>query len=116
MALTDARGRLETVDSSLTLARQQQASLQLLLSERLARLQSEKRALLAHETPRHPDVVKKDYEIAKVQSVLERLRTGNPSAGSTDLDPEDDPSLETILMQAKQTSHRWLVFQSSKRS
>ena len=101
LALTNARERLERVTSSITLVQQQQASLELSLSERLARLQSEKTALLANYTPRHPDVVKKDHEIAKVRSVLEQLRTSTLASGAPELDPSDDPSLETILRQTE---------------
>jgi polysaccharide biosynthesis transport protein len=101
IALTEVRARLETVASSFSQAQQQQSSLELSLSDRLGRLQSEKTALLLHYTPRYPEVMKKDHEIAKVQSVLERLTTGTPSPGAQEPEPTDDPSLGVILRQAE---------------
>jgi len=99
-ALTDVRERLETVAGSLAQAQQQQASLQSPLEERLSRLQSEKEELLNRYTPRYPGVIKKDGEIKKVQSALDRL-SGAPSAKTThDTDSVDDAALAGILRQA----------------
>lgn len=101
LALSSARGRLETVTSNLSEAQQQRSSLQLELSERLARLQSEKSTLLVHYTPQYPEVVKKDREIANVQTALERLRTNTLSPQTPQAESTDDPALDTILRQAE---------------
>lgn len=100
-ALSSARERLDTVTSNLLEAQHQQSSLQLPLSERLARLQSEKNALLVHYTPQYPEVVKKEREIAKVQAALERLRTNALSPQTPQAETTDDPALDTILRQAE---------------
>ncbi|HEY6345059.1 MAG TPA: hypothetical protein VIY49_26480 [Bryobacteraceae bacterium] len=99
-ALTEARLRLETAASSLTQTQQQRSSLELSISERLARLQSEKTALLIHYTTQHPEVMKKDQEITQVKSVLERLTAGTPSPVSLAPVPIDDVGLDAILQQA----------------
>lgn len=78
--LTDLRTQLQSTMSSLSRAQEQQASLEGSLSGSLARLQSERAALLAQYTPRHPEVVKKDQEIAKVAAILRRLKGGGAGA------------------------------------
>lgn len=100
-ALTDARMRLEAIESSISLAQQQQSSLELSLEERLVQLQSEKAELLKHYTPRYPGVVKKDQDIARVQSALDRLKTNTASASAQAQEATDDPSLDLILRQAE---------------
>jgi uncharacterized protein involved in exopolysaccharide biosynthesis len=82
-------------------AQQQQSSLQLPLSERLARLETEKNALLVHYTSQYPEVVKKEREIAKVQTALEQLRTNALSPQTPQAESADDPALDTILRQAE---------------
>lgn len=100
-SLSDVRERLDTVTTNLSQAQQQQSSLVLSLSDRLARLQSARTALLVHYTPRYPEVVKTDKQIATVQAVLERLKTSTPSSETSETDPIDDPALELILRQAE---------------
>ena len=100
-ALTDARLRVEAVESSLSLAQQRQSSLEASLEERLARLQSEKADLLTHYTARYPGVLKKEQEIAEVQSALNRLKTNTASPSTQVQEATGDPSLELILRQAE---------------
>ena len=100
-ALAGVREHLEVVNSNLLQAQQQQSSLEMSLSDRLARLQSERTLLLAQYTERYPEVVKKDGEIAKVQGVLTRLKTSTPSSARGDTGSTDDIALDTILRQAE---------------
>lgn len=100
-ALADARLHLETIAANISLAQQQQSSLELSLEERLIRLQSEKADLLTHYTQRYPGVLKKDQEIAKVQSALDRLKTNTQSAAAQTQEVTEDPALDLILRQAE---------------
>lgn len=102
MALTDVRTRLETVTTRLIQVQQQQATLEATVAARLARLQSERADLLTHFTARHPDVVKKDAEIATVQSVLDRVRARTAAtASSKDANFAPDAVLAEDIRQAE---------------
>lgn len=70
-ALTDVRGRLETVASNSLLVQQQQATIESTLNDNLTHLESERASLLSRYTPMHPQVIKKQHEIERVQAVLE---------------------------------------------
>jgi protein tyrosine kinase modulator len=105
-ALTDTRYRLETIAATLLQTQQQQISIEASLNDRLARLESEKTALLAQYTPRYPGVVQKDREIAKVQSVLDRLHAERAAPiqvqdAPQDYSSVDDPVLAGIIRQAE---------------
>lgn len=101
-ALTDARVHLAAVTDSLLRAQQQQASLESSLDDSVARLRSEKAELLTHYTAQYPEVIKKDGQIRKAQTVLDRLKTGtSTAAGTQDTDSQDDPVLSGIIRQAE---------------
>jgi polysaccharide chain length determinant protein (PEP-CTERM system associated) len=69
--LTDLRSQLTTVLANQRRAQDQRASLESSISGNVARLESEKAALLNRLTPRHPDVLKKDQEIVRMKGLLE---------------------------------------------
>lgn len=75
--LTDLRSRLQRTQDQLSRAKQQQTHLTMLLSSHLSRLTSDRAALLSRVTPQHPDVVKKDQEIAQVRTLIQRVQSGN---------------------------------------
>lgn len=101
-ALTDVRGRLETVSSNLLLVQQQQATIESTLNDNLTHLEAEKASLLTRYTPMYPQVVKKQHEIERVQAVLERLKTGNAQPGKQqDAESSEDPVLQGVIRQAE---------------
>jgi len=75
-ALTDLRIQLQSTSSSLSRAQMQRITLEAELNGIAARLRSERSALLSRFTAKHPDVVKKDEEIARAESLLTRLKSG----------------------------------------
>ncbi len=77
-ALSDLRIQLQGTRSSLSRAQQQRASLESSARATLARLQSERTALLDLFTPRHPNVMGKDLEIAQTEAVV-KLFAGEAS-------------------------------------
>ena len=102
VALMDVQSGVDTITAKLVQAQQQQATLESSLGDRLTRLQSERTELLTHFTPRHPDVVKKDHEIASVQAALSRVKGGSLTpAGTSNGDSSDVSGLDTILRQAE---------------
>lgn len=54
----------------------QRITLEAELNGIVARLRSERSALLGRFTAKHPDVLKKDEEIARVETLLTRLKSG----------------------------------------
>lgn len=76
--LTDLRIQLQTTMANSTRVQQQRISLESLLSGSVARLQSERGTLLTRFTARHPEVLKKEQEVAKAESLLNQLKTGQP--------------------------------------
>jgi polysaccharide chain length determinant protein (PEP-CTERM system associated) len=90
-ALTDLRIQLQTNMANVSRAQQQRISLESTLNGNLARLLADRSALLAHLTPKHPEVVKKEIEIERTEALLGRLKSGGtvvekPQAA---LGPED---------------------------
>ena len=98
MALGEARARLASVDTRLSQLQQQQRVIEDSLVDRLARLQSDRADLLKTFTARHPEVIRKDRQISDLQSVLDRIRTGNIAAG---LSFPDDPVVAENIRQAQ---------------
>jgi polysaccharide chain length determinant protein (PEP-CTERM system associated) len=78
--ITDLRIQLQNNMANASRAQQQRISLESTLSGNLARLTSERTALLTRLTPKHPDVLKKDTEIERSQALLSRLKSGAPGA------------------------------------
>jgi polysaccharide chain length determinant protein (PEP-CTERM system associated) len=80
-ALTSVEGQLQTTAASLLRAQEQrdaiESSIQSSLNERLARLQTEKTALLARYTSQYPEVMKKDKEISQIAVVIDHVNNGN---------------------------------------
>jgi succinoglycan biosynthesis transport protein ExoP len=58
----------------------------------LSRLRAEKRALLINYTPRHPEVEKKDKEIALQQTMIDTLKTAKPASPAKYDAGADEPS------------------------
>jgi polysaccharide chain length determinant protein (PEP-CTERM system associated) len=101
-AMTELRVQLGTLAASLSQAKQQQTAIEFSLTDRLTRLQSEKSDLMTRYTPKYPGVLKKDREIARVQSVLEALRAGSSRARRTEeADLPDDPAVLAVVRQAE---------------
>jgi polysaccharide biosynthesis transport protein len=92
--LQSARDRIGRLD-------EQRNSLELSVSDKLARMQSERAALVARFTLQHPQVIKKDHEIALMLALIERLKAHTSGSGDrqTDSAPED-PTVTTLLSQA----------------
>jgi polysaccharide chain length determinant protein (PEP-CTERM system associated) len=104
--LTDLRSRLQRTQDQLGRAKQQQTNLTLLLSSHLSRLTSERSALLSRVTPQHPDVAKKDQEIAKLRALLERLQSGTLDSNQPLLTaPIEDIGLAQLIAQAETNAH-----------
>jgi succinoglycan biosynthesis transport protein ExoP len=100
-ALGEVREQLATVAANLSHAQDAQAVIETSLNDRLLRLRSEMTALLLRYTPRHPEVVKKNGEVEKIQAVLSRLKTSSPAAGKTQsAEGVDDAELAAMLRQA----------------
>jgi uncharacterized protein involved in exopolysaccharide biosynthesis len=92
--LRQAQVRLDSVTASRDRAKEQRAVWQSMLmgnlNARLTRLRDERTVLLKSFTPRHPDVVAKDTQIAQVQSEMEGLRSGtleHPQSALVSTDP-----------------------------
>jgi len=103
LAMTELRAQLQTTGSNLNRARQQAVSLGSQLTGVLARLQSERKDLLGRFTSRHPDVLKKDEEIALTEASIHQLRNnGAPDSDrSSSLTPPSDPLLAELVRQAE---------------
>lgn len=99
--LAGLQAQLQNTMASISRAQQQRSYLQSLAQGEIARLQSERRSLLALYTPKHPRVVRIDREIAHMQAQLESPNSRNPgieapqiadaSAGSTQEEKSPDP-------------------------
>ncbi|HEY7337730.1 MAG TPA: GNVR domain-containing protein [Bryobacteraceae bacterium] len=101
-ALTDLRTQLQNTLNRMTQAEQQGAALELSLGEKLTRLRAERTALLDRFTIKHPEVIKKDQEIARMAGLLEGLKSGSQaSGGDSSLPPSDDPSVPTLVAQVR---------------
>jgi polysaccharide biosynthesis transport protein len=105
-ALTGIEGQLQATTTSLLQAQQQRAtiesSIESSLNERLARLQSEKAALLTRYTSQHPAVIEKDRKIAQTQAMVNRANNGIAKAGNTqDAASLDDAALVALMRQAE---------------
>jgi polysaccharide chain length determinant protein (PEP-CTERM system associated) len=92
-ALTEARIQVQGVSSNLMRVRQHRTALQTDLTGYMARLQSEKDALLKKFTPKHQEVAKKDEELRKTEELLNLLKSGVPGGGSERLSGTESPLL-----------------------
>lgn len=79
--LAALRMQLATVSADERRANEQRNAIESSVEGNVARLESERNSLLNRLTPRHPDVVKKEQEIAKMQMVLERLKSRTSISG-----------------------------------
>ena len=100
MAMTGLNGRLDTLTTRLSQLQNEQAFIRTALIDRLARLESERTALLRDFTPVHPEVVKKGREIADVQSVLDRVKSGTITGDTQVSSSSDDLALSESIRQA----------------
>ena len=99
--MTELSTQLQSTRDRIGRLEEQGNSLELSVSDKLARMQTERAVLMAKDTSQHPDVVKKDKEIALMTALLERLKThtsgsANPQAGNS----AEDPTVTTLLSQA----------------
>ena len=100
MALSEIRGQLEGLDTRLAELQKQELVIQSSLTDRLAHLQSERTDLLKSFTARHPEVIKKDHQIAGLQSLLDRMRAGVIATSDGNASVADDPVLSEMVKQA----------------
>jgi polysaccharide biosynthesis transport protein len=100
--LTDLRIQLQSVSGNLNRAQQQKTSLESALNGNLARLQSERAALLTRYTARHPEVLKMDQEVERTSSLLARLKSGNTNTAPVQALPgPDDPTVAQLKAQVE---------------
>ncbi len=80
--LEEVRTQLQNTVAGLDRARGQRVVLESMLSGNLngalTRLKSERKTLLARFTPQHPDVAKKDEEIAQLEALTGQITAGSP--------------------------------------
>lgn len=95
-SLTELRIQLQEVSAGLARAQQQRLSLESNLSGQIARLRSEKAALLDRLTPQHPDVQKKDLAIEKTTALLNRLKSGGVGSTGPLTSNLDDPFIAPL--------------------
>lgn len=92
--LTELRIQLQSTMANASRVQQQRIYLESVINGHLARLQSERTNLLTRYTLRHPEVVKKDQEIERMQALADQLRTEAPGAdGIHPLVSPDDAAL-----------------------
>jgi polysaccharide chain length determinant protein (PEP-CTERM system associated) len=96
--LIDLRTQLQTTLANLSRVRQQQVLLESSLKRTVARMQSEKEALLVRFTAKHPQVIKKEQEISIIERLIQRLRTGSgePNEQLTAPVPDDPALVQTM--------------------
>lgn len=90
--LTDLRIQLQSNLSNRSRAQQQRIALESVLSGNIARLSSDRTQLLTRFTPKHPEVVKIDGQIERLQDLLTELQSGKagivkPQTGQAPTDP-----------------------------
>ncbi len=94
MRLDEVRTQLQNTVASLNRAKGQRVVWESMLNGNLnaalTRLKSERAALLTRFTPKHPDVVKKDEEIAQLETLLGQVANGGDAEKSSRL-PLNDP-------------------------
>lgn len=90
-ALTEARIELQTHAARVSRVRQQKVELESSLSGFIARTESERNALLAKYTAKHPDIVRKDRDIEHARGLLKALgaESAPPSFAASPAGPED---------------------------
>lgn len=103
-AASDSRTQLQNTLHNLDRVKQQRATLEASLTGTLNRKQAERATLLSRYTPRHPEVLKKDQEIAAIDAVLRRFRSGAAAGGNAQSPiSTDDPALIEAARQAEST-------------
>lgn len=95
------RAQLQNAQMNLNRAKQQRISWESMLTGslvgRLTRLKNEKSALLIRLTPKHPQVIAKDEEIALMERAVARVQSGQPvSADELARLVPGDPSVSQI--------------------
>ena len=96
---SELRAQLQSVQNTLNLLQQRRYMLESNGTVDLAKLRDERDALLAKYTSRHADVIRKEGQIARLQALLDQLRTGS---GSVPASGQDDPA--TAQMRAQVNS------------
>lgn len=97
-ALSDLRIQLQNATASLSRLNQQRGSAASIVASALGRLQNERNALLSNFTAKHPEVVKRDSEIAKLEAVLTALRNHTQIPAPDNI---TDPVLSNLLLQVE---------------
>jgi polysaccharide chain length determinant protein (PEP-CTERM system associated) len=95
-SLMDARSQLQSTLRELGRAERERTSLDAQLRGILARLQSERLDMLSRFTARHPEILKKDDQIAKAQAWLGRLLSGARMEDSESGVAPDDPAFAQL--------------------
>jgi polysaccharide chain length determinant protein (PEP-CTERM system associated) len=102
VAATELQTQLQNTLNSLDRVKQQRAAQEASLAGTLMRRRAERATLLGRYTPRHPEVLKKEQEIATMEAVLRRLRGDSTAGGNPQsLATPDDPVLAEVVRQAE---------------
>ncbi len=88
--LKELRLELQTNMNDRGKVEQQRVSLEAILDVDLASLQADRSQLLKQYTPKHPEVLKRDGEIEKIQALMTELKTGKPGAPRMDVSLSPD--------------------------
>ena len=108
VAATELQTQLQNTQNSLDRVKQQRAALESTLAGNLMRRRSERAALLGRFTPKHPEVLKKEQEIATIEAVMRHLRGDSAGAGSSQsLATPDDPVLAEVVRQAESSEREF---------
>ena len=94
---SDLRLQLQSAQSTLSQIQARRVSLESTLTVNLSAMQREREALLAKFTPQHAEVLRKEQQIARLQSLMDQLRTG--ASGSTSAGGQDDSATAQLRTQ-----------------
>jgi polysaccharide chain length determinant protein (PEP-CTERM system associated) len=101
-SITDLRAQLQTTNSGIVRIQQQRSAIQSLLGNHIGILQADRQALLTRFTVKHPEVARKDQEIARGQVLYERLQSGNSMANAVPTEVGlDTPQLAQLRAQVE---------------
>jgi polysaccharide chain length determinant protein (PEP-CTERM system associated) len=102
VAAMELQAQLQNALSNLERVKQQRAAQETSLAGTLIRKRSERAALLGRYTPRHPEVLKKEQEIAAIEAALRRFRADSAAGASPQsLATPDDPALAEVVRQVE---------------
>ncbi|HEU0119618.1 MAG TPA: hypothetical protein VFQ91_03770 [Bryobacteraceae bacterium] len=96
-AMADLRTHLQDVSAGLNRTRQQRVMWESMLRGKIAAVQSDRSSLLSRFTPRHPEVVKKDKEVATMEEFAALLKNDEtPAATLPAPQSDEDPFIAQL--------------------